>query len=123
YFIVIDDVWEVSSWNAIRIALQDKNLGSKIIITTRRSDVAELVHCSYQMKPLSSDSSKELFYGRIFGTEDKCPEKAPWRQAKDEDMTSTRKEERGSPEKRGELVGEFAGLGRERGEMWWRARV
>ncbi|TVU41036.1 hypothetical protein EJB05_14526, partial [Eragrostis curvula] len=75
YFIVIDDIWEVSSWDAIRIALQDKNFGCKIIITTRRTDVAELIHCSYQMKPLSPDSSKELFYGRIFGSKDECPER------------------------------------------------
>ncbi|TVU41045.1 hypothetical protein EJB05_14535, partial [Eragrostis curvula] len=75
YFIVIDDIWEVSSWNAIRIAFQDENLGSKMILTTRCCDVAKLVSCSYQMKPLSSDSSKELFYGRIFGSEDKCPER------------------------------------------------
>ncbi|XP_066338457.1 disease resistance protein RGA5-like [Miscanthus floridulus] len=73
YFIVIDDVWDVSSWNIIRYALYDNSLGSKIVITTRKHDVAMKVGCSYNMKPLPYESSKELFYGRIFGSEQKCP--------------------------------------------------
>ncbi|CAL5059708.1 unnamed protein product [Urochloa decumbens] len=73
YFIVIDDIWEVSSWNKIRICFDDNDLGNKIILTTRRSDVAEKV-CSYNMKPLLPESSEILFYGRIFGSKDKCPE-------------------------------------------------
>ncbi|KAL6653827.1 hypothetical protein ACP70R_008751 [Stipagrostis hirtigluma subsp. patula] len=73
YFIVVDDIWEVSSWKAIRLALDDNNLGSKIIITTRKTDVAEQVSRSYKIKPLLPESSKELFYGRIFGSEDNCP--------------------------------------------------
>jgi disease resistance protein RPM1 len=75
YFIVIDDVWEVPSWNAIRTALKENNLGSKVLITTRRSDVAELAHCTYKMQPLCPDSCKILFYGRIFGSQDRCPER------------------------------------------------
>ncbi|KAL6654402.1 hypothetical protein ACP70R_007867 [Stipagrostis hirtigluma subsp. patula] len=76
YFIVIDDIWEKSSWDIIRFTLHDNNLGSKTILTTRNSDVAiaEQVSCSYKMKPLHPESSKILFYGRIFGSEDKCPE-------------------------------------------------
>jgi len=33
------------------------------------------VGCSYNMEPLPYESSKELFYGRIFGSEQKCPKK------------------------------------------------
>jgi len=73
YFIVIDDIWDVSSWNIIRYALYDNNLGSKIVITTRKHNVAMEAGCSYSMEPLPFDSSKELFYGRIFGSEQKCP--------------------------------------------------
>ena len=73
YFIVIDDAWEVPSWNVIRIALEGNNLGSKIMITTRCSDVAELVDCTYEIQPLCSGSSKILFYRRIFGSHDRCP--------------------------------------------------
>uniref|UniRef100_A0A0A9FIB6 AAA+ ATPase domain-containing protein n=1 Tax=Arundo donax TaxID=35708 RepID=A0A0A9FIB6_ARUDO len=74
YFIVIDDIWEVQLWNKIRIALDDNNLGSKIIITTRCSDIAKQVPCSYKIKPLPPKSSKILFHGRIFGSVDNCPE-------------------------------------------------
>ncbi|KAL6653825.1 hypothetical protein ACP70R_008749 [Stipagrostis hirtigluma subsp. patula] len=74
YLIVIDDIWETSSWNVIRLALDESNLGSKIILTTRNNDVADKVHCCYKMKPLPPESSKKLFYGRIFASEDKCPE-------------------------------------------------
>ncbi|XP_066336055.1 disease resistance protein RGA5-like isoform X2 [Miscanthus floridulus] len=75
YFIVIDDIWDVPSWNIIRDALYDNSLGSKIVITTRKHDVAMKVGCSYNMEPLPYESSKELFYGRIFGSEQKCPKK------------------------------------------------
>ncbi|CAD6252455.1 unnamed protein product [Miscanthus lutarioriparius] len=75
YFIAIDDIWDVPSWNIIRYALYDNSLGSKIVITTRKHDVAMKVGCSYDMEPLPYESSKELFYGRIFGSEQKCPKK------------------------------------------------
>jgi disease resistance protein RPM1 len=48
-------------------------LGSKIVITTRKHDVAMKVGCFYEMEPLCYESSKILFYTRIFGSEDKCP--------------------------------------------------
>ncbi|KAG0531027.1 hypothetical protein BDA96_05G238900 [Sorghum bicolor] len=73
YFIVIDDIWDVPSWNIIRCALDSNSLGSKIVITTRKHDVAEKVGCSYNMEPLGHESSKDLFYGRLFGSEDECP--------------------------------------------------
>ncbi|CAO2150431.1 unnamed protein product [Urochloa humidicola] len=73
YFIVIDDIWEISSLKIILLALDSNNMGSKIVITTRKSDVAAQAHCSYKMKPLSHERSKTLFRGRIFGSEE-CPE-------------------------------------------------
>ncbi|CAN6293155.1 unnamed protein product [Urochloa humidicola] len=74
YFIVIDDIWDIPSWKTIEYALDgDTNLGSRIIITTRNSDVAARVGRSYKLQPLTLESSKILFYRRIFGTEDKCP--------------------------------------------------
>jgi disease resistance protein RPM1 len=75
YFIVIDDVWEAPSWKKIRIALEENNLGSKIMITTHSCDVAELVHCTYKMQPRCPDSCKILFHERIFGSPDRCPER------------------------------------------------
>jgi hypothetical protein len=58
----------------IRYAFAENKLGSRIIVTTRRIDVAEYVGgCCYMMKPLTREKSKILFYGRTFGSEGKCP--------------------------------------------------
>ncbi|XP_066333194.1 disease resistance protein RGA5-like [Miscanthus floridulus] len=74
YFIVIDDIWDISVWKIIRYALPDHNRGCKIITTTRIMNVAEEIGCAYKMKPLCLHSSKILFYRRIFGNKDKCPD-------------------------------------------------
>ncbi|KAG2641103.1 disease resistance protein PIK6-NP-like [Panicum virgatum] len=71
---VIDDLWEEKPWDTIKLALQDGNHGSKIIITTRNKAVAEYVRGGiYELKPLSNDDSRELFYKRIFKSADDCP--------------------------------------------------
>ncbi|CAO2149813.1 unnamed protein product [Urochloa humidicola] len=72
YFIVIDDVWDVTSWEIIKSALDHKNNGSRIIITTRNGEVASKEDV-YKLDPLSRDDSKRLFYVRLFGAEGKCP--------------------------------------------------
>ncbi|WVZ50577.1 hypothetical protein U9M48_001818 [Paspalum notatum var. saurae] len=71
YIILIDDVWDESSWTAIKCALIDNNLGSRVIVTTRNTNVAK-VSCSpidgamYELEPLSFENSKKLFCKRIF---------------------------------------------------------
>uniref|UniRef100_A0A0E0II77 AAA+ ATPase domain-containing protein n=1 Tax=Oryza nivara TaxID=4536 RepID=A0A0E0II77_ORYNI len=74
YLIVIDDIWDIPSWRIIRNALVENYCGSRIITTTRDFDIAELVGVSYKQKILTPESSKVLFYRRIFGHEYKCPE-------------------------------------------------
>jgi disease resistance protein RPM1 len=74
YFIVIDDVWDIESWKLIRNGLDDNDFGSKIVITTRKHDVAKEVGLYYKMEPLPYESSKKLFHTRIFGCEAGCPE-------------------------------------------------
>ncbi|CAO2142926.1 unnamed protein product [Urochloa humidicola] len=76
YFIVIDDVWEVASWKPIKLALDQRNNGSRVIITTRNQEVANEEEV-YKLEPLSRDDSKRLFYIRLFGAESKCPANHP----------------------------------------------
>ncbi|CAM0150599.1 unnamed protein product [Urochloa decumbens] len=77
YFIILDDIWDKSAWNLLKCALIDNNLGSRIITTSRVLDVSasccsEVHGCIYKLKPLSHDDSKNLFYRRLFGSEDSC---------------------------------------------------
>ncbi|KAG2641106.1 disease resistance protein PIK6-NP-like [Panicum virgatum] len=71
---VIDDLWKELPWDTIKLALQDGNRGSKIIVTTRNKSVAEYVGGGiYELNPLSNGDSRELFYKRIFKSADDCP--------------------------------------------------
>ncbi|VAH99337.1 unnamed protein product [Triticum turgidum subsp. durum] len=74
YLIVLDDVWTVAVWAAIRSKLPESTCGSIIIVTTRIDSVAQA--CSgasvcedhiYHMEPLNPDDSKKFFLRRVFG--------------------------------------------------------
>ncbi|KAF8779114.1 hypothetical protein HU200_002787 [Digitaria exilis] len=82
YLIVIDDVWTIAAWDAIRSKLPENNLDSRIMVTTRIETVA--VGCSdageisgdniYHIQPLNSEDSRKLFLSRAFGSKDAtCP--------------------------------------------------
>ncbi|KAF7104947.1 hypothetical protein CFC21_105811 [Triticum aestivum] len=75
YLIVIDDVWTIAAWDAIRSTLPDGKPGSRIIVTTRIktvakecSDVSATEHYIHHMKPLTDEDSNELFRSRAFGS-------------------------------------------------------
>uniref|UniRef100_J3N7F7 NB-ARC domain-containing protein n=1 Tax=Oryza brachyantha TaxID=4533 RepID=J3N7F7_ORYBR len=77
YFIVIDDIWDAQTWEIIKYAFVTNSSGSRIIITTRVTGVAESCSSShglvYQIKPLSDIDSKKLFFKRIFSFKEECP--------------------------------------------------
>nr|UBY07067.1 NBS-LRR disease resistance protein [Dasypyrum villosum] len=79
YLIVIDDIWSISAWDTIKYAFPENDLSSKIIATKRNVDVARSC-CQggngrmYEMEALSDLDSKMLFFKRIFGSEDCCPD-------------------------------------------------
>ncbi|KAJ1276951.1 hypothetical protein BS78_05G256100 [Paspalum vaginatum] len=70
YLIVVDDVWETKTRRRIIEVLPENNIGSRILITTRNSEVS--VGEVYKVQPLSEDKSKTLFYTRVFGVDDNC---------------------------------------------------
>ncbi|CAN6227096.1 unnamed protein product [Urochloa humidicola] len=78
YLIVIDDVWSLPAWEAIRVKLPENNCGSRIIVTTRIETVAKASSVSedfvHHMKPLEPKASEELFVKRVFGSTSTCPD-------------------------------------------------
>lgn len=75
YLIFIDDVQSPRTSRIINSAVPDNNLGSRIITTSCIKEVA--MSCSrrpidviYQMKPLSQDDSRSLFFITISGEEE-----------------------------------------------------
>ncbi|XP_066336186.1 disease resistance protein RGA5-like [Miscanthus floridulus] len=77
YFIVIDDVWEVRTWEAIELALVENNHGSKVITTTRNVDVAKASGEVYKLKQLSYDDSMKLFYTWLYRADQKFLDNHP----------------------------------------------
>ncbi|KAL6653570.1 hypothetical protein ACP70R_008494 [Stipagrostis hirtigluma subsp. patula] len=67
YNVVVDDVWESQTWETISCALPDNNCGSKVLITTRNSEVRAKPDDVYKLRPLTADKSKELFCKRTSG--------------------------------------------------------
>lgn len=78
YLIVVDDIWKEDHWKVIKLAFPETSSGSKIITTSRNKDVAESC-CStshghiYNLRPLTMMQSRQLFYTRLFNSEEECP--------------------------------------------------
>ncbi|XP_042047608.1 putative late blight resistance protein homolog R1B-16 [Salvia splendens] len=81
YMIVLDDIWSTMFWDKVRMYFPDNNDGSRIMITTRESHVAQYVANSkslhHDMQLLSKSSSWDLLRQIVFGEED-CPLDFQW---------------------------------------------
>jgi disease resistance protein RPM1 len=78
YFVVIDDIWDVDTWDVIKHAFPMNNCSSRVITTTRIIDVAETCRSSfnghvYNIRPLDIVRSRQLFRKRLFNSEENCP--------------------------------------------------
>ncbi|MQM19487.1 hypothetical protein Taro_052492 [Colocasia esculenta] len=77
YLLVIDDIWDKPAWDAVRGALPEGKDGSRIIVTTRREEVARYIDPQgFIHKPqcLGEGKSWDLFCLRAFGSKGGCPE-------------------------------------------------
>ncbi|KAF4376940.1 hypothetical protein F8388_022656 [Cannabis sativa] len=72
YLIVLDDIWDVDAWEALKVIFRNNNNGSRIIITTRiaplvaSSSTKDLGGESLTLNPLSSKDSWALFCAKAF---------------------------------------------------------
>nr|GME01998.1 disease resistance protein RPM1-like [Ipomoea batatas] len=71
YIVIFDDVWAITVWQSIQLALPNENDGSRVILTTRINDVGsysilESNGYKYELKPLTEEESWTLFSRKTF---------------------------------------------------------
>ncbi|XP_042033550.1 putative late blight resistance protein homolog R1A-10 isoform X2 [Salvia splendens] len=74
YLVIMDDMWSIEVWEKIKFLFPDNHNGSRIIVTTRLSDLSSKLNetCIIDMKFLDEASSWDLFCKTVFGKES-CP--------------------------------------------------
>jgi disease resistance protein RPM1 len=77
YLIVLDDVWHVDDWDAVKLAFPNNN-GSRVMLTTRIAEIAsascrEFNGKVHPLNPLSPEESWTLFCRKTFGDQNSCP--------------------------------------------------
>ncbi|KAL8547501.1 hypothetical protein ACS0TY_007009 [Phlomoides rotata] len=73
YLIILDDIWSVEAWDNIQLFFPDNNNSSRIVVTSRQSDVANNLGSScIALKFLDEEKSWNLFCQRTFADLD-CP--------------------------------------------------
>ncbi|KAK9938773.1 hypothetical protein M0R45_015494 [Rubus argutus] len=72
YLLVLDDVWDITLWEQIRLSFPESLSGSRIMLTTRNEDIAS---CSfgaeshvYRIQPLQEKEAWDLFSKKAFST-------------------------------------------------------
>ncbi|KAH0657488.1 hypothetical protein KY289_026236 [Solanum tuberosum] len=76
YLIVLDDVWDTTTWDELTRPFPEVEKGSRIILTTRKMEVAlhgKLYITPLNLRLLRSEESWELLEKRGFGNES-CPD-------------------------------------------------
>ncbi|PRQ50622.1 putative P-loop containing nucleoside triphosphate hydrolase, leucine-rich repeat domain, L [Rosa chinensis] len=72
YLVVLDDVWDINLWTQIRVSLQDRQLGSRVVLTTRNNDIASyafgVASHVHHIQPLGKKDTWELFCKKTFST-------------------------------------------------------
>ncbi|KAL0341492.1 UNVERIFIED_CONTAM: putative late blight resistance proteinR1B-14 [Sesamum calycinum] len=74
YLIVMDDVWSVEAWDALKLFFPNNRNGSRVMITTRLGNVADSLGSQkpYLMDFLDEDKSWNLFCYKAFAQKG-CP--------------------------------------------------
>ncbi|KAL3508903.1 hypothetical protein ACH5RR_028304 [Cinchona calisaya] len=76
YLLVFDDVWDIRVWNDMKLSFPSDKNGSRIIFTSRFSNVASEVEIGrepHNLRPLTESESWELLQKKVFGKEE-CPQ-------------------------------------------------
>ncbi|KAL3509043.1 hypothetical protein ACH5RR_028444 [Cinchona calisaya] len=76
YLVVFDDVWDIGIWNDLEYSFPDDKNGSRILFTSRFSNVASEVKIAkepHSLRSLTDGESWELLQKKVFGKED-CPQ-------------------------------------------------
>ncbi|PQM33181.1 disease resistance protein RPM1 [Prunus yedoensis var. nudiflora] len=72
YLVVFDDVWDVHLWEKIRFSFPDKQLGSRVMLTTRREDIASysfgVENHVHKIQPLEKSDAWVLFSMKAFSS-------------------------------------------------------
>ncbi|XP_012856181.1 PREDICTED: putative late blight resistance protein homolog R1A-10 [Erythranthe guttata] len=73
YLIVMDDIWSIDVWDKVQIFFPDNGQGSRVMITTRLSNVASIGSYGIVMGFLNEDKSWDLLCRSVFKEEKDCP--------------------------------------------------
>ncbi|KAL8467101.1 hypothetical protein ACS0TY_035977 [Phlomoides rotata] len=72
YLIIVDDIWSIEAWYEIRRMFPDDGNRSRIMLTTRLSDLATYAGSIHEMRQMDDDESWNLLRQRVF-KQNPCP--------------------------------------------------
>ncbi|WMV28107.1 hypothetical protein MTR67_021492 [Solanum verrucosum] len=75
FLILIDDLWDKTAWDCLYMCFKDSHSGSRIILTTRLTDIANYAKCEsnpHHLRLFRDDESWALLQEEVFQG-DSCP--------------------------------------------------